>query len=197
MDSNKTVPPAVTLKFERIAYQVCNGARFDYDELPSRANEMVTWLQNGWREGSKQGLTDDGAQERAIAAFGDLSHAIKRLRAPRYRRLLLHDRYRPHRYLVFLAAYYLVFWLTTSAHQLGLLFDIDPSGMTDENISAGAIEYLYETFLLPVDPQLWFLGGIGSLFGGLAAAGSVLVVRWQPSVRLARFARPLILSALA
>ena len=198
MDSQKTIPPGVTSDFEQFAYKVCNDARFDYDELPSRANEMVTVLQNMWRRAIDQGGTTAGAEERAITAFGDLSAAIKSLRAPWYRRLLLHDRYRPHRYVVFLAAYYLVFWVTTSAQQLRLLVDSSPfvagnSAISDREIVVGAFHYLYTAFLLPIEVPQWFLGGIGSLFVGLAAVGSVLVVRWQPSVRLARFAQPLIL----
>lgn len=100
--SELRVPPAVTFAFERFVADVCNQAQFDYDEWPLKAHEFLVHLQDRWRERVGAGLSTEAAMQQSFDLFGDSSNIGRSLREPYWKRVLLHRRCRPARYVVFL-----------------------------------------------------------------------------------------------
>lgn len=172
MDASWRVPPAVSAHFGRLAYQVCNGARLDYKELPSRASEMVTSLEHRWRKGIDDGLTTEAAETKAIEWFGDLSIAIKRLQEPWYCRLFLYERSRWARLVVFVAAFMFYSWLTM------IRLYIVPTLLIPSNSPAFKEDAFanLEHMLIPLTAK-FFTAGFGSPFLAIAIAALAALTR--------------------
>lgn len=181
MASDLRVPPAVTLEFRQIANDICNRAKLDYDDWAHQADELTTHLQERWRDGIDDGLSTEGARQKVLEGFGDRSLVAKSLRRPWYVRLLSYDRYRPHRYISFLAAYCFCCWVTIYCAVLPLM--APPQNVKD------AYTYLddrLDSLLMPFRPD-FFLTGFGMLFVGVLATASAIFIQWQP-----RFKAPLL-----
>lgn len=145
------VPPAVTFKFERFVAEVCHGAKLDDHEWPLKARELLSHLQERWREGVETGLSDAAAEQRALDLFGSSRAVARQLRRPWWRRLLFHQNRRQHRLLTFL-----------TASLIGTLL-------------LGMSNLLLAKESLPDVGQI-----IGSFTNSFIALVSLLVVKWQP-----------------
>ncbi len=159
------IPPAVNLSFERLANQICEQAKLDYDTWHLHSHELVTHLQARWREGIEKGLSTDAAEERALTLFGKPSDVAKALRKPWLTRLLNYKRFRTERLLVFLAAYVFYAWMQVldvhyRHHMDGAQIDVDK-------------------IMLPFTPQ-FFTEGMGVFFVGIATVLAVVAIQWKP-----------------
>jgi len=149
--SELRVPPAVTFAFERYVAEVCQRARLDDYEWPLRARELLTHLQNRWREGESLGLSTTAAEQRALELFGAPKDVAKGLRRPWWKRLLLHQNCRLHRQLTFLAASLGGTMLLGMAH----VFLAKEASLDTAQI-------------------------VGSFSNAFIALGALLAVKWQP-----------------
>lgn len=147
------VPPAVTFSFERYVAEVCHRAKLDDHEWPLKARELLSHLQERWREGVDGGLNDADAQERAIQLFGQPVDVARRLRQSWLRRLLYHQKCRPHRYVVFL----------TACLSGTLIMAVEVLLTNDKDI--------------PVD----FI--VGAFTNGFLAVGALMVIQWRPPLK--------------
>ncbi len=148
------VPPSVTFKFERFIAEVCHRAKLDDHEWPLKARELLSHLQERWREGVEAGLNDADAQERALQLFGEPKAVARRLRQSWLRRLLYHQNCRPHRYLVFLSA-----------------------------CLSGTLMLAVEVLLLAKDRGMPMEYLVGAFTNGFLALGALLVVKWRPPLQ--------------
>ena len=155
--SEVRVPPAVTFTFERLVADVCQQAKLDDHEWALTARELLTHLQNRWREGDALNLNTDTATQRALDLFGNAEVVAKSLRRPWWNRLLFHENRRLKRILVFLSAsVWGVALLSTSMVMLNVASDGAKSDIPALGLLAG---YFVHPFIV-----------LGSLF----------VVKWQP-----------------
>ena len=144
------VPPAVTFAFERYVAEVCHRARLDDYEWPLKARELLTHLQNRWREGDAMGLSTTAAEQRALDLFGSPKSVARGMRRPWWKRLLLHHNCRLHRHLTFLSASTFVTLLLGFQHLI----------LKDDLLGAAQIA--------------------GSFTNAFFAVGSVFLIKWQP-----------------
>jgi hypothetical protein len=168
MATELTVPPGVTLTFERLASDICSKAKLDYDDTALQAHELVTHLRERWLEGIEGGLTTDAAEKRALRLFGSAAEVARSLRQPWLWRVLLQERTRAERYLLFLAADGLYSWLAV--------------------LETYYREYLMgkplhtDQMMLPAD-WMFFVYGLGSFGVGIAAVGVVALMSWKPDFK--------------
>jgi len=156
--SELRVPPAVTFAFERLVADVCRQAKLDDHEWALTARELLTHLQNRWREGDALNLSTDAATQRALDLFGAPEVVAMSLRNPWWRRLLFHENHRLKRILVFLSAsVWGVILLSTSSVMVNVASENSESTIPAIGLLAG---YFAHPFIV-----------LGSLF----------VVKWQPS----------------
>ncbi len=145
------IPPAITFKFERLVAEVCNQAKLDTDQWPLRARELLSHLQERWREGVEAGLNDTDAQARALELFGSPKSVARGLRQPWLKRLLYHQNCRLHRQFIFLTA-------TLCGNLLLVLVQLIL--YRGENLEAARYA--------------------GSFSNAFIALGSLLVIQWRP-----------------
>lgn len=99
-----TVPPAVTLAFERYCQEVCRLAALDSDQVPGRVYEWTTRLQDNWRAGCEEfNLSTTAAQDRAIELFGKPKELAASLRKPWWLSVITYRRCQVQRFAVVLA----------------------------------------------------------------------------------------------
>ena len=165
MESNTRIPPAVHEVFVRVASQVCDRSRMDYEEWLVNSQELAFHLQERWREGVEQGLNDEAAARRALKLFGDPATVARSLRRPWLVRLLTFRRFRSERFYIFVVGYFLFTW--------NLMVDSNW-----EDLLRGSQVTPFQ-ILLPFGAA-FFNAGIGAMFVGLAAAAGVVVSQWKP-----------------
>ena len=183
MASDSRIPPGVTLAFEKAATQICNDAKLDYDEWPLRAYETVTHLRERWRDGILKGLSTDEAERQALNAFGKLSAVARSLRKPWPVRILVHQRYRPERFFLFLVAYVFFSWLSVldvhyRAFLDGKAVDLSRLMLPFNNDYYPSFVHIFSSINLP-----FFVDGLGTFFVGLAALASVVAIQWQSNFK--------------
>lgn len=160
------IPPAINLKFDRLAAQVCDRARMDYLEWRINSDELLIHLQERWREGIQEhALNSEEAAERAIKLFGDPNTVARSLRKPWPIRLLAYQRFRSERFFVFVVSYFLFTWT--------LILDTRWQELVNRNV------FIPFQILLPFGND-FFTAGIGAMFVGLAAVLAVVLSQWQP-----------------
>jgi len=165
MANDIRIPPAVSLAFERVAYQVCVFAKLDYDDWYLHVHELRTHLQERWKEGIEIGLSTDKAEEHALAMFGNPRAIAKSLRKPWLVRLLNYKRFRSERLLTFLAAYVFFSWMQ--------VLDVHYRHYLDSNSLDP------DTIMLPFSLE-FFTDGLGTFFVGILTVLSVGVIQWEP-----------------
>ncbi len=165
MAESSRIPPAVNQVFIRVASQVCDRAKMDYEEWMVNSQELAYHLQQRWRELTEQGLSTDDAQAKALQMFGDPHTVAKSLRKPWLERLLHYKRFRSERFFFFILAYFLYTWVVICDTHWNELLQGNPA--TPFQI------------LLPFD-QGFFINGLGSMLIGLLAASCVVLAQWRP-----------------
>jgi hypothetical protein len=198
MPNDETVPPAFRLEFEQLANDVCDRARIDHNEWTLPTSELATHLQERWRDWRETGLSKEAARQRVLELFGSPSDVAKSLKRPWYLRVLVYERYRPHRYFLFLAAYMLLSWVVV----LHTLAKLGIAATEDQILPEDGIQSVLTAstagVLFPILPVEWLVHGMGMFFFGSAAAASVLAIRWRPVIGSRNFQRVLLLrSALS
>ncbi len=165
MSAPLRVPPATRMKFEQIANRICNLARLDFADSSLRAHEIVTHLEERWREGAEGDLNGDDAEKRALRLFGDPAKVASTLRRPWPHRLVCYHRYAAERLLVFLASYVCLSWLAIV------------EGPFRSELGGARVELFDVVF----PASYWFfLTGLGSFGIGIAATAAVVFMRWRP-----------------
>ena len=165
MAESSRIPPAVNQVFIRVASQVCDRAKMDYEEWMVNSQELAYHLQQRWRELTEQGLSTNDAQAKALQMFGDPHTVAKYLRKPWLERLLHYKRFRSERFFFFILAYFLYTWVVICDTHWKELLQGNPA--TPFQI------------LLPFD-QGFFINGLGSMLIGLLAASCVVLSQWRP-----------------
>ncbi len=159
------IPPAVSLAFERVAYQVCILAKLDHDEWHLQISELKMHLQERWQEGIENGLSTGRAEAHALAIFGNPADVAKSLRKPWLVRLLQYKNMRSERLLVFLSADVFYAWMQVlDVHYRHYL--------NNEDVNLDQV-------MLPFSGG-FFTEGMGTFFIGLLAVVSVLALQWRP-----------------
>jgi hypothetical protein len=158
MSNEVRVPPGVTFDFERLAVAICEEAKLDYEQWAPQVHELVTHLQERWREGVEQGLNTDDAESRALELFGSKTQVARSLRASWIRRFLTFQRYRGQRYAMFLCAAVVCAYVT-----VGMQVHANQA-----NYAVGSVGFFYL---------------LGTSLNGAVALGALALVKWRPQVR--------------
>lgn len=158
LDHDLRVPPAVTLRFERFALDVCEEAKLDFDQWASKTHELVGHLQQLWRQGIEMGMNTEDASGHAFEVFGSVAAVGRSFRQPWIKRFLLWRRYQGQRYAIFLSAAVL------SAYEgAGRMSAANP-----DTFKVGSVGFF---FLLATS------------LNGAVALGCLLLVQWRPRIR--------------
>ncbi len=158
MSDDLRVPPSVTLSFERLVVAVCEEAKLDFEQWAPKTHEFVTHLQERWREGVEQGLSDTAAESRAVERFGSVAAVGRSLRPTWLRRYLTFQRYRGQRYALFLSGAVFCAYVETES--------MAATGGAKYEVGSVGFYYL-----------------LGCSLNGAVAAGALAIVKWRPSVR--------------
>jgi hypothetical protein len=104
-----TIPPATDLAFQIYVSEICDRAEIDREDRVLQAYEFQTHLHEAWREGFKEGLTSDQAQQRAIERFGSVESVARSLGGNELKALILNENDRTLRLVAFIVYCVLVF----------------------------------------------------------------------------------------
>ena len=159
MDKELRVPPGVTLKFERLAAEICEEAKLDYHQWVAKVWQFTDELENCWREGIESGLSTDDAERIAIEKFGKRQVVARHSRKILLLRFLTFQRYSSLRYILYLCS----------------------------SMFSAAVSYLEnirnnEVLIFGYSNSIYRM--IASFLLGAAAIGGLFLVKWNPEIKI-------------
>lgn len=160
------IPPAIRMRFEQTAAEVCEMAKLDYADAPMRAREIVGHLEERWRELAEGNSSSEEAERLVLERFGKPERIAQRLRRPFLARLLIYRRYAAERLVAFLGASVCLCWVSVVEFQ----YRPELNGTSKPLFS-----------LIFPESYTFFLTGLGSYGVGIVAVGAALIMRWKPA----------------
>ena len=119
-----TIPPATQLEFESLANQVCELAALDRQEQNALSYELQTFLQDLYRDGLDQNLSNEHARQRAIELFGNPYAVARTLGGGDVQAMFVFESTRLARLLMFILCCAFLYLLKL-AYQTGAHFYFD------------------------------------------------------------------------